>query len=56
MSLRSGGKVDVSEIAISLGGGGHMRASGYSITGDFKTEKAKLIKIIGGKLSDNTSG
>ncbi len=33
VSLRSPKTVDVSEIAVALGGGGHVRASGYSVTG-----------------------
>ncbi len=50
VSMRSGGNVDVSEIAIHFGGGGHVRAAGYTITGDLETEKQKLIEIIGGKV------
>ena len=41
VSLRSGESVDVSEIAKSLGGGGHMRAAG--ITLDATLEEAKKI-------------
>mgnify|MGYP002665767729 FL=1 len=33
MSLRSNKYIDVSEIAAERGGGGHVRASGYSVTG-----------------------
>ncbi len=33
VSLRSPKTVDVSRIAVALGGGGHVRASGYSVTG-----------------------
>ena len=50
VSMRSGGNVDVSEIAISFGGGGHVRAAGYTMKEDIETEKQKLIKIIGGKI------
>ncbi len=50
VSLRSGGNVDVSKIAIGFGGGGHMRAAGYTITNDLEQEKKQLIDIIGGKF------
>lgn len=33
VSLRSVGEVDVAAIATALGGGGHVRASGYSVFG-----------------------
>ena len=33
VSLRSNKYIDVSEIAAERGGGGHVRASGYSVTG-----------------------
>ncbi len=33
VSLRSNGKVDVSEIAVYFGGGGHVRAAGFSMQG-----------------------
>lgn len=50
VSLRSGGSVDVSEIAISFGGGGHIRAAGYTMKENLEVEKNKLIEIIGGKI------
>ncbi len=50
VSLRSGGSVDVSKIAIDFGGGGHMRASGYTITNNLEKGKKQLIDIIGGKF------
>ena len=33
VSLRSNGKVDVSEIAVYFGGGGHVRAAGCELCG-----------------------
>lgn len=33
VSLRSAGKIDVAKIAMALGGGGHVCASGYSVCG-----------------------
>ncbi len=46
VSMRSSGNIDVSKIAISFGGGGHERAAGYTIKGNFAEEKAKLIKMV----------
>lgn len=43
VSMRSTGNVDVSTVAIELGGGGHKRASGYTMDGEY--EKAKEILI-----------
>ena len=56
VSLRSGGNVDVSKIAIGFCGGGHKRASGYTMNGNYDEEKKKLINVIEVMLSDNTSG
>ena len=50
VSMRSGGKVDVSQIAIQFGGGGHVRAAGYTMKEDIEKEKQELINIIGGKF------
>ena len=46
VSLRSGDKVDVSKIALSLGGGGHMRAAGITIDGTLEEAKNKVIEKI----------
>ena len=35
VSLRSKGKVDVAEIAVYFGGGGHKRAAGCTMNGTF---------------------
>lgn len=43
VSLRSGDKVDVSTVAILFGGGGHKRASGYTMTDKIEVEKEKLL-------------
>ncbi len=50
VSMRSAGNVDISKIAIGFGGGGHVRASGYTMYGDINEEKEKLIKVIGEML------
>ncbi len=44
VSLRSPKTVDVSRIAVALGGGGHVRASGYSVTG--KSLKEMLDEVL----------
>lgn len=46
VSLRSGDIVDVSTLAIIFGGGGHKRASGYTMTEDLPIAKQKLIDEI----------
>lgn len=51
VSMRSGGNVDVSKIAIAFGGGGHQRASGYTMQDPLAIGKQKLIETIGGMLS-----
>ncbi len=45
-SLRSGGIVDVSKIAIAFGGGGHERASGYTMPKDLETSKKELLDMV----------
>ena len=46
VSLRSIRKVNVSKIAVAYGGGGHIRAAGFEVTGDFDTVVADIIKMI----------
>ena len=50
VSMRSAGNVDISKIAIEFGGGGHVRAAGYTMYGDINEEKEKLIKVVGEML------
>lgn len=47
VSMRSAGRVDVSKICISFGGGGHDRAAGYTMRGTYEEEKERLIKAVG---------
>ena len=47
VSMRSGGRVDVSKVAIEFGGGGHPRAAGYTMQDPYEIGKEKLIKAIG---------
>ena len=39
-------KIDVSLIARKYGGGGHMRAAGFTFKGDLKALKKELIEVI----------
>ncbi|MGI5958504.1 MAG: DHH family phosphoesterase [Massiliimalia sp.] len=52
VSLRSSTYVDVSEICMKLGGGGHMRAAGCSMDGSAEEVKARLLKEIGAALKN----
>lgn len=49
VSMRSNGNVDIGKVAIMFGGGGHMRASGYTMNIDnstYEEEKEKLLKVL----------
>ena len=46
VSLRSGSYVNVSDVCLMFGGGGHPRAGGALIQGDVKQVKEKLLKEI----------
>lgn len=45
VSLRSK-NIDVSSIALSFGGGGHMRAAGCTVTGSLKDAQAKVVTAV----------
>jgi phosphoesterase RecJ-like protein len=47
VSLRSGGKVDVAQIAQSFGGGGHIRASGCTVHGSLSEAIESVVKEVG---------
>lgn len=47
VSMRSTGNVDVSKIANQMNGGGHKRAAGYTMKGEYKKAKEELIKKVG---------
>lgn len=55
LSLRSKGQFDVLEIAESLGGGGHLFASGAYLTGTYDILKHKVLDALTHAL-DNSSG
>ncbi len=50
ISFRSKGKIDVSEIAFELGGGGHHNAAGCFIEGDLDTAKNAVHRAISKKI------
>lgn len=50
VSLRSSGLVDVAAIAQSLGGGGHVRASGCTIHGTLEEAVARMVQEVGNEL------
>lgn len=45
-SLRSISYVDVSRIAVSFGGGGHIRAAGFEASGAYEDNLDKILKMI----------
>lgn len=45
-SLRSVAYVDVSRIAVSFGGGGHIRAAGFEAYGDYNANLNKVLSMI----------
>lgn len=46
VSLRSNDKVNVDEIALMYGGGGHQKSAGFSVNGDFDTVKELVLKEV----------
>ncbi len=59
VSMRSNGKVDLSDVAIKFLGGGHKRAAGFSmdiINSTYEKEKEKLLDYIGVRLNDDFAG
>ncbi len=52
VSLRSDETVDVAEIAKSFGGGGHLRASGYTTSMPLKEAIEQLVEKVKGQLGD----
>jgi phosphoesterase RecJ-like protein len=48
VSLRSDGSIDVSQIALARGGGGHATAAGFSASGPLATIKADLLGLADG--------
>jgi len=50
VSLRSAGKVNVAELAKSLGGGGHVLASGCTVRGTLEQAVQRLTEAVNAKL------
>jgi len=46
VNLRSAGRVDVSEIAAFLGGGGHKTAAGCTVSGSIDSVEKKVLRIV----------
>lgn len=46
VGLRSKGKINVSQLAQQLGGGGHHNASGAMIREEYETAKAKVLDVV----------
>lgn len=53
LSMRSRDKVNVSEIAVGFGGGGHIKAAGATITGDIDVCLSQVIEKIEEQLKNN---
>ena len=47
VSLRSAGNVDVAKIALSLGGGGHVRAAGCTLHGTLEQSVLRMVQEVG---------
>ncbi|MGN0435889.1 MAG: bifunctional oligoribonuclease/PAP phosphatase NrnA, partial [Wujia sp.] len=45
-SLRSVAYVDVSRIAVAFGGGGHLRAAGFEVSGDYEEKLSIILDMI----------
>lgn len=54
VSLRSRGRVDVSQLATRLGGGGHMRASGCTLAATLPEAEARVIALVSEALRDGS--
>lgn len=53
ISMRSNGKVNVSHIAGSLGGGGHVKAAGCELSGEYQEVLGKLLEHIEAQLQES---
>jgi phosphoesterase RecJ-like protein len=52
VSLRSNGTVDVAKIALSLGGGGHVRAAGCTLYGTLEKSVQRMVQEVGKEFYD----
>ena len=51
-SLRSIARVDVSTIAVAMGGGGHVRASGFDAKGSYEENLKKILDMVAAQLAE----
>jgi phosphoesterase RecJ-like protein len=54
-SLRTSGRVDAQAVCSKLGGGGHLRAAGCTLKGDFDAVKSTLLNEIEKQLYNNST-
>src|SRR5207302_5642168 len=52
VSLRSKGQVDVARFAEQFGGGGHARAAGLKLTGDFDQAHDRVVAAMVQRMSE----
>jgi bifunctional oligoribonuclease and PAP phosphatase NrnA len=46
LNLRSSGRVDVGQIALALGGGGHAYAAGATLAGDLEAASKRVVTAL----------
>lgn len=51
VSLRSKGDVDVSEISLGFGGGGHRNAAGFTLAGTFEEVRTRVLDVIRARMN-----
>lgn len=51
VSLRSKGDVDVSEISLSFGGGGHRNAAGFTLSGTLEEVRVRVLDVIKSRMA-----
>jgi len=56
VSLRSKGRIDVSEIARAFGGGGHAPAAGCRVKGSLESVKRRVLRFVSDVIRANRSG
>ncbi len=56
ISLRSNGRVDVNRIARTLGGGGHVRASGALVQGDLEKVRVRVVAAVESAVAGEEEG
>ncbi len=54
VSMRSNNQVNVSQIAVTFGGGGHIRAAGCTMTGDYHDVINNIIRLVDVQLREQS--